>query len=554
MKWIGAQVIYFFLFLLISLFFHIDALEPVAIWPKPYQVSVTGSKTSVIINHETFTFNKGNVPPGEAEHLLDGSIQRYRALVFYNSNIAKRSSSPLCQRSDFLCLKGITFSFDANASNTNLDINMDERYGLSVDNNGMVTVQTSSVWGAMRALESFSQLVIIKAQVQDQNNDYYTLNIPTPFAILDRPRFIWRGLMIDTSRHYLSVNKILKLIQAMSYVKFNVLHWHVVDAQSFPLYIPDAPNLIQAAYSPKAIYSLDDVQKIIQVAKSYGIRVVLEFDMPGHAYSWGVGYPEIVAKCPKFEANVNNIPLNPINDRTYEIIEKVIAAVSNVAPEQFMHFGGDELVQSCWKEDQSIVDWMNQRGWTDYNQLFSYFETRLETIYKKYQKKMIAWEELLMDHANLFVPPPDTIIQSWRAKATLAFIVNKGYKALLSAGWYLDKQVPGNHTGGLWADTWRDFYFNDPTAGFTPEQESRVLGGEACMWGEQVDNANIESRIFPRVLGAAERLWSQAKDTQDINEAQARLIFTRCHVLIRRDVKAGPIRPDYCDAVEDQFY
>ncbi len=260
-------------------------------------------------------------------------------------------------------------------------------------------------------------------------------------------------------------------------------------------------------------------------------------------------------QCPTLSANINNIPLNPVLDKTYEILEHVIAAVSKVCPDVFIHFGGDEVVRSCWKQDARITQWMQKRGWTDYDQLVGYFVSRLEPIYRKYRKTMVAWEELLLSYGNHHPPAKDTVVQAWRSKQSLGQIIGSGYRALLSSGWYLDKQKPGNSTFYLWGDTWESFYANDPTAGmgFTREQESRMLGGEAAIWGEHVDATNIETRVFPRVLGTAERLWSQASNTQNVDQARERLIFARCHVLVRRDIQAFPIRPDYCDAVERHY-
>jgi hexosaminidase len=212
----------------------------VKIWPKPYQTVVSGQATAVIINHEAFAFDQGNVPPGEAQRLLQDSLDRYKNLIFYNKNLPHRSSSPLCQRSDFVCLNGVQFNFDGNASNVNLDLNMDEKYSMSVDSGNKVVICASSIWGAMRALESFSQLVIVEKQSVDGNSEYYTLTLQSPFTINDRPRFPWRGLMIDSSRHFLPVRKILRIIQAISYFKFNVLHWHIGMtplAFSFSVYV-----------------------------------------------------------------------------------------------------------------------------------------------------------------------------------------------------------------------------------------------------------------------------------------------------------------------------
>jgi hexosaminidase len=362
--------------------------------------------------------------------------------------------------------------------------------------------------------------------------------------------------MIDTARHYIPVNKILQIIKAMSSIKLNVLHWHIVDAQSFPLVVPDAPELAKkGAFAPRAVYTTDDIDMIVKTAKLNGIRVIHEYDTPGHAAAWGFGYPEITAKCPSYSKNINNIPLDPTNEKTYQILDAVISTASAHVPDKYMHFGGDELVMGCWKEDPNIVKFMQQKGWTDYNQLLGYYVARLEPIYRKYNKVMISWEELLLEHGSHFKLPNDTIVQSWRSKQALGQIVQAGHRGLLSAGWYLDKEVPGNGTHYEWVDTWKDFYANDPTSGmgFTPAQEALVLGGEATMWAEQVDVTNYDSRVFPRVLAIAERLWSNASDTQDITEATIRLSFARCHVLVRRGIRAGPILSDYCDATE-QYY
>lgn len=531
------------------------------IWPKPYSYQIDGTSTVLIPDHRAFQFDQGNVPSGEAKAILDSAIQRYTNLIFYDKQVPAHGSSVLCGKSNYVCIDGIKFTFDPNTvKNVNLDLATDERYVLSLDkavvgNRGVVNVYANSVFGALRALESFAQLVVIEEQNDDANAQYYTLTIEAPFTINDKPRFPWRGLLIDSSRHYLPLRKIVKILGAMQSVKMNVLHWHIVDAQSFPLHVPTAPNLIKGAYSPKATYQLEDVQYIVKTARGMGIRVVIELDMPGHAASWGIGYPEIVAKCPKYSANVNNIPFDPTNEKTFEIIEAVVAALVQVVPDSFMHFGADEVVQGCWKEDPTISAWMQKKGWTDYNLLLAYFETRLQAIYTKYQRTMVAWEELMLEHNDVYKVPSDSVIQAWRSKQALGKIIGAGYRAIASFGLYLDRQVPGNQTHSLWGDTWQDFYTADPTAGmnFSPEQESRVLGTEACQWAEQTDASSIETRIFPRVLGAAERAWSQAKDTQDIKEATNRLSFARCHVLVRRGIQAGPIRPDYCDAVE-QFY
>jgi hexosaminidase len=156
---------------------------------------------------------------------------------------------------------------------------------------------------------------------------------------------VYIGLMIDTARHYLPVKKILSILKAMSYIKLNVLHWHVIDAQSFPYVVPSVPELSQkGSYAPKLIYTPEDVSLIVKTGRSYGIRVIPEFDVPGHAASWGKAFPEVTAKCPSFYDDMNQIPLDPTKEKTYQLLEAIISSAGKSYIDEYIHLGGDELV------------------------------------------------------------------------------------------------------------------------------------------------------------------------------------------------------------------
>lgn len=196
-----------------------------------------------------------------------------------------------------------------------------------------------------------------------------------------------------------------------------------------------------------------------------------------------MGYPAITAQCPSYVHNINNIPLNPANPTTFEVLKGVVNFASTVFIDSCMHFGADELVMGCWKEDKNITQFMKQQGFTSYDQLLAYFEANLRKIYSAVNKTAVMWEEILLEHDQKIMKlPQDTIVQAWRLKASLAKIVQSGFRGLLSAGWYLDKQKPGAEHY-LFEDTWQDFYLNDPLDINVSEAEKKlVLGGEAAMY------------------------------------------------------------------------
>ena len=188
----------------------------------------------------------------------------------------------------------------------------------------------------------------------------------------------------------------------------------------------------------------------------------------------------------------------------------------------------------------------------NYNKLWAYFEEQVQPIYTKLNKTLVCWQELALD-IGFYSLPAGAISQAWESTGALYEIIQSGYYGLLSAGWYLDQQIPNpQQTWYEWEDTWWNFYMNEPLAGhpWTPEQSSKVLGGEICMWGEQVDDTNFHSRVFPRAFGAAERLWSLAS-YNSTTEATPRLGAFRC-MLVGRGLQSGPLYPDYCPSVYRQ--
>nr|CAG4712815.1 unnamed protein product [Naegleria fowleri] len=482
-------------------------------------------------------------------------------MIFFSENVDSSSNCPdSFNHTTVYCLTRAVLTVN-NPSKEMIPepyLGMDESYMINIDpSQGQAQLTANTVWGALRALESFSQLI---TPVDNLNGisfgkKYYTFGELLPIVVKDSPRFQWRGFLVDTARHYYSVKKLLQIIDSLAYIKMNVFHWHIVDAQSFPLVVNGYPNLSgKGAYQKQAIYSGEDILAIIEYGRRRGVRVVPEIDVPGHAGSWGFGYPEITANCPSYAHNINNIPLNVANPKTYDVLAAVIKQLTlSGFTDKYYHFGGDELVMGCWLEDPTIRNFMKQKGFTQPVQLLFYFEDILRTIYLPLNKTMICWEELALEYG--YSVPKDTIVHVWKERKTLLDVVQMGYQTLLSGGWYLDQQIPNrNQTFYEWVDTWINFYLNDPTEGFgMPESQKKlVLGGEGAMWSEQVDDANFDSRVFPRTLAIAERLWSPSSVT-DITSARIRMEYARCNVMVRRGVACGPVMPGYCQATYDNF-
>ncbi|XP_062410904.1 beta-hexosaminidase subunit beta isoform X1 [Sardina pilchardus] len=410
----------------------------------------------------------------------------------------------------------------------------DESYELSVDQQSAV-LRAPKVWGALRGLETFSQLVY--------EDEYGSKNI-NKTAISDFPRFAHRGILLDSSRHYLPLKVILANLEAMAMNKFNVFHWHIVDDQSFPYMSRTFPDLSQqGAFQPYThVYTPSDVKMVIEFARMRGIRVIPEFDTPGHTQSWGKGQKDLLTPCYSGSSPSGSFgPVNPILNTTYEFMGSFFKEVSSVFPDAYVHLGGDEVDFSCWKSNPDITKFMADQGFgTDYSKLESYYIQRLLDIVSTTNKGYMIWQEVFDNGVKLKL---DTLVHVWiwwgtgGYKAELSRVTSAGYKTLLSAPWYLDHIAYGQD--------WQNLYKEDPSDfNGTEEQKKLVIGGEACLWGEYVDATNLTPRLWPRASAVGERLWSD-QSVKDVNEAYIRLVQHRCR-MIERGIPAEPLFVGYC--------
>ncbi|PVD22181.1 hypothetical protein C0Q70_17986 [Pomacea canaliculata] len=436
-------------------------------WPLPARWR---SNTSFPLLHETLSITS-NVPGCD---VIDNAAKRYRGIVGSLGKAAEPQQGGI----------GHVMIFVENATCEKFPhLKMDESYELTVFPSN-VTINSRSAWGALRGLETFSQLVYEKggmAYVKEWN-------------IEDSPRFAHRGFMMDTARHFLPL-KIIKLhLEAMAWSKLNVFHWHIVDAQSFPFVSRRFPELSdKGAFSPRHVYTPQDVAEVIEFARLRGIRVIPEFDTPGHAHSWGKGRPELLTPCWKDgrpgTADYGNHSeyenFDPTKETTFEFLGEFMAEVADVFPDQFLHVGMDEAHYMCWWALSELL-------------IQSFFATHFP-CYVNVSNIIQVWKD----------KDGRTAATHWEEYANN--LTARGHNVVVSSCYYLNYISYGQD--------WRTYYRCDPH--------------------------NFNGLMLPRAAAVAERLWSPRDVTSDVDTAAFRLDVHRCR-LLRRGVPAQPILPGFC--------
>ena len=377
----------------------------------------------------------------------------------------------------------------------------DESYKLTVTPAG-VAIEAATDLGAMHALETMIQLI-------QPGGAGYALPVVT---VDDKPRFRWRGLMIDCGRHFEPVAVLERTLDGMAAVKLNVFHWHLTEDQGFRMESKLYPKLTGSG-SDGLFYTQDQAREVVAYARARGIRVVPEFEMPGHSAAWLLAYPDLASGTNptsiRREFGVSEFAMDPTRDEIYVFLKGFLTEMASIFPDPYVHIGGDEAPAPDWKKNPKILTFKQAHNLKDNDALQAFFNTQVLAILKGLHKTMMGWDEVLTPGL-----PKDVVVQSWRGVASLAKGAKLGYQGVLSAPYYLDGMRPaGVH------------YLADPIApdsNLTPEETARVLGGEVTMWAEHLDGHTIDSRIWPRTAAIAERFWSPATVT-DVNDMYRRL-------------------------------
>jgi hexosaminidase len=382
-----------------------------------------------------------------------------------------------------------------------VDVNMDETYTLKIFSDA-VTLNAQTDIGAIRGLETFLQLL-------DAGKEGYFF---TNTEIKDQPRFRWRGLMLDVARHWLPIEIVKRNLDGMAAAKMNVLHLHLSEDQGFRIESKTFPKLHELG-SDGFYFTQEEIKTIIKYADDRGIRVMPEFDIPGHSTAWFVAYPELASAPGPYTIErkwgVLDPVFDPTKEETYQFFDKFFAEISALFPDEYLHIGGDENNGKHWNANKDIQMFMKEKNIKDNHDLQSYFNTRILEILTRYGKKMVGWDEIL--HPGM---PKNIVIQSWRGRKFLYESAREGYTGILSNGYYIDLIQPAEF-----------HYLNDPIPPDTTLPEGTVKniwGGEATMWSELVTPDNVDSRIWPRTAAIAERLWSP-QNIRDVDDMYKRM-------------------------------
>lgn len=464
------------------------AQESLSLMPLPQKIQMGAGR--FLVNNNFKVALRGN-----EDMRVKHAAERFQAALSQITGI------PLPPASDRVLTPNFIVNWTTNGEKVQ-KLGEDESFRLEVTATE-VHLDAPTPLGVLHGLQTFLQLVQISPE-----------GFAAPVVLIeDKPRFPWRGLLIDVSRHFMSVEVIKRELDGMETVKLNVLHWHLSDDQGFRVESRKFPRLQQLS-SDGQFYTQDQIKEIIEYARDRGIRVVPEFDMPGHTTSWFVAYPELASAPGPYEISrhfgVHDPAMDPTREHTYKFLDEFIGEMARLFPDQYFHIGGDEVNGKQWAGNPQIQRFMRAHGLKNARDLQAHFNKRLQTIVKKHGKIMEGWDEIL--HADL---PKEVVVQSWRGQKALADAVQQGYRAMLSFGYYLDLMQPASQ-----------HYLVDPFGGaagnLTAEEKQRVLGGEACMWAELITTVNIDERIWPRAAAVAERLWS-AQEVRDVEDMYRRL-------------------------------
>ncbi|XP_053954917.1 chitooligosaccharidolytic beta-N-acetylglucosaminidase-like [Anastrepha ludens] len=533
---------------------------PGTVWPRP-SGPVSFQSSMLAVNTENIEFRFPTL--SKQAHLWEAIKDRFMQLLYAgvpNKNVLKKGGRQLT------VLVGLKSALDDVVPKLTLDT--DESYTLhitSVNSSGVTAmISANDYFGARHGMETLSQLLVyddIRREIQ----------ILAQADVNDSPAFKWRGLVLDTSRNYFSVKSIKRTLDAMAMVKLNTFHWHITDSQSFPFQVKSQPELYKlGAYSQRKIYSHEDIVDIVEYGRVRGIRVMPEFDAPAHV---GEGWQhKNMVTCFNAQPWKNYCveppcgQLDPTVKELYPVLENIYREMFELFDPDVFHMGGDEVSVNCWNSSKSIQNWMLEKGWglneTDFMRLWGNFQTealnRVDTITQNQQRPITLWTSRLTEEPYIdeYLDKDRYNIQIWTtgADTKIKDILKRGFRIIISNydALYFDCGGPSwVSDGNNWCSPyigWQKVYDNDLDK-IAGEYKSQVMGAEAAIWSEEIDDFTLDSRFWPRASALAERVWSNPKESW--RQAEARMLYHR-QLLTERGIGASAMQPEWCLQNENQ--
>ncbi|HHP7240817.1 MAG TPA: beta-N-acetylhexosaminidase [Cyclobacteriaceae bacterium] len=491
----------------------------------PEPVSYTPGNSTFLLSSQTVIQTDVN-----NEEIVNyvGQLKDYLSVINLNPGVSSESQSS----------KGSTINIQLSSENIE-DIG-DEGYLLNIKK-GTIELIANDPGGIFNGIQTMKQLIPV-------NPGYSSLIKITGCEIKDYPRFEWRGLMLDVSRHFFSVDEVKAYIDKMSEYKFNTFHWHLTDDEGWRIEIKSLPKLTEVGafrverygrfgdnrpYPKKGerptyggYYTQDQIKDVVAYAADRNITIVPEIDMPGHSMAALAAYPELSTRDePKFvnpgskfaewygdgqfKMLIENT-LDPSDEAVYEFVDKVFTEVAELFPGDYIHMGGDEAYHGFWDESSQVRRFMRKNNINDSHELQSYFVNRVGDIIASKGKKMIGWDEILEGELN-----EGSAVMSWRGMKGGIEAAKQGYKVVMSPTTfaYLD-YTQGDHSveNRIYADLSleKTYAFEPVPEAVNPEI---IMGGQGNLWTEVIPTLQFAFYMtYPRALSLSESLWSQKED------------------------------------------
>jgi hexosaminidase len=388
---------------------------PLPVWPAP-RGPVTAGAAAVAVSPSLA------VSGADAPDVAAG-VARFLARAFPHAlPAARRRAAAAAAAPPAIALLTLLVADGA----AELQLGVDESYALAVPANASaaITLTAPTQFGALAGLETLSQLLAWDAATR-------TYSVASaPLQIADGPAFAWRGLLVDTARHFQPIASLRAIIESMAMVKLNTLHLHIVDAQSWPIEVPAWPRLWEGAFSPLERYTTDDIAALVEFARARGVRTVFEVDHPGHLSSACKGYPELCPADCVWDAGANSVPLAPAANATWAMLSDTMAELAALSNDAFLHAGGDEVDTTCWSLDGATQAWVKATGLPGVGAIYSYFVQRINAVVKSLGRSPIRWEDSWTALGTAL--DPSTVIHVWLSPETLGNVTSAGYRAIYS--------------------------------------------------------------------------------------------------------------------------
>lgn len=378
-----------------------------------------------------------------------------------------------------------------------------ETYELIIDSTG-VSITAFNITGVFYAINTFKQIMLLS----EQKNG--VIQLPN-LRVFDSPKFSHRGLLLDCSRHFFSVETVKKYIDLLAFYKMNVLHWHLTEDQGWRIQIDKYPKLTEVgAWRTEkdgsrygSFYTKEEIREVVAFAAARGVTVIPEIELPGHSQAAIASYPWL--SCTGEQVDVANDwgVFKEIycagNDSVFTFLEDVLTEVMELFPSKYIHIGGDEAPKFRWEHCAKCQKRISDEDLKDEHELQSYFITRIEQFLNANNRELIGWDEILEGGLS-----PNASVQSWRGMDHGKHAAEMKHNVVMSptSHCYIDYGLDA-------IDLERVYSFNPIPEGLEKEFEQYILGGEVNMWTEHVPNDSVlDSKVFPRLIAMAEVLWS----------------------------------------------